>query len=104
MVCVLVICGCAAQHTHRTSIAEPSKVAAAPLAAGETINMTSYTDRGGQGWPCTIDAQGNIALGLLGSVHVAGLTPTEAGKKIERMWLEKTLPDWYQPVRVEISR
>ena len=71
--------------------------------AGETINISFLTEWGWKGWGCTIDAQGNIPVGALGSVHVAGLSPHEAAKHIERMVLEQTAPR-RDLLRVEVSR
>jgi len=106
LLCVVFACGCAERGPKQAPASAPITPAEAPLAVGDSICVTVHSPRGEQTFPCVIDSQGNIPLGLMGRVHVAGFTPPQAAKEIERRYRNMCIADWPNllPVHVEVSR
>jgi protein involved in polysaccharide export with SLBB domain len=105
--CVLLVCGCATTKPHFAEVVmPPPAVEKAPLAPGDTINLTftpEYDYFRPVSWSGRVDTQGNIT-GFFGQLHVAGLTREEAAQKIERV-VSMNSREWgHGSISVRVSR
>ena len=48
-----------------------------------------------------VDGEGNVQLPYLGAVHLAGLTPSEAGRYIEKLYTDRGI---YRQIRLSVQR
>src|SRR5262245_44674372 len=91
--------GCAS-HSHQRGAITAFRSDDKPLVNGDRILIY-----GGCGWygkmPRTIDSNGEIDLQLLGRVFVAGLTATQAEKKINGQYI---LSGYYSRVDMHVER
>ena len=105
---VLVLCGCASQSEHKESFVvstSPTMKAIPsirPLSSGEKVRITTTYQGEKSVHNFTIDSQGNVTISAFGSIHVEGLTPEEAGRKLEADY--RALPPMHRYVRFEVSR
>jgi hypothetical protein len=99
-------CGCATRTKDELPVFASIIPANAPLVAGESIKIALQTPRRHLDLTGVVDADGMIPFLLGVKVHVGGLTPTEAAKKIEQAFINICIPDRPNdlPARVEVSR
>ncbi len=106
IIAATMFCGCST-HPERRAASEPGlKAPTAALVSGEQIRVEVRLDRPSSApfWTSvTIDQKGDIAV-IGGTVHIAGLTPTEAAKTIRDYYAHKEAMWGHAPPRVSVSR